>query len=247
MPMTVHADRRQFMTWSAGGAFMLAVAGEAVAQPAAAKGISPWFKINPNGRVTVYSKAVEMGQGSHTGHASILADELDVPFDMIDVEMADINVYSDTILTGGSRSIQSTFKVASEAGATARSQFIQAAAKQWGVDPTQCETAGGKVVNKASKASLTYGQLAGTAGSMPAPTQVSLRPAGSRACIGKDMPTQRGKQRSTGKEIYGIDVRVPGMLRASAIQSPVYGGKLVSVDEAPAMAIPGVVKVVKLD
>src|SRR3954471_7213039 len=116
--MTVHADRRQFMTWSAGGAFMLAVAGEAAAQPAAATGggVAPWFKINPNGRVTVYSKAVEMGQGSHTGHASILADELDVPYDMIDVEMADINVSSDTILTGGSRSIQSTFKVASEAG-----------------------------------------------------------------------------------------------------------------------------------
>ena len=134
---------------------MLAVAGEAEAQPAAAPaagGVSPWFKINPNGRVTVYSKAVEMGQGSHTGHASILADELDVPYDMVDVEMADINTYSDTIFTGGSRSIQSTFKVASEAGATARSQFIQAAAKQWGVDPTQCETAGGKVVNKASKA-----------------------------------------------------------------------------------------------
>jgi isoquinoline 1-oxidoreductase beta subunit len=247
--MTVHADRRQFMTWSAGGAFMLALSGEASAQPAAAPaagGVSPWFKVNANGRVTVYSKAVEMGQGSHTGHASILADELDVPFDMVDVEMADINTYSDTIFTGGSRSIQSTFKQASEAGATARSQFIQAAAKQWGVDPTQCETAGGKVVYKASKASLTYGQLAATAGQMPAPAQITLKPASSRACIGKDMPTQRGKLRATGKEIYGIDVRVPGMLRASIIQAP-YGAKLVAVDEGPAMAVPGVVKVVKLD
>jgi CO/xanthine dehydrogenase Mo-binding subunit len=247
--MTVHADRRQFLTWSAGGAFLLAVPEGALAQPAtgAAAGVSPWFKINPNGRVTVYSKAVEMGQGSHTGHASILADELDVPYDMVDVEMADINTYSDTIFTGGSRSIQTTFKVASEAGATARSQFIQAAAKQWGVDPASCETAGGKVINKASKASLTYGQLAGAAGSMPAPAQITLKPASSRACIGKDMPTQRGKLRSTGKEIYGIDVRVPGMLRASIRQSPAFGGKLASVDEAPAMAIPGVVKVVKLD
>ncbi|HET9161733.1 MAG TPA: molybdopterin cofactor-binding domain-containing protein [Caulobacteraceae bacterium] len=246
--MTVHADRRQFMTWSAGGAFMLAIAGEATAQPPAAGGnVSPWFKINPNGRVTVFSKAVEMGQGSHTGHASILADELDVPYDMVDVEMADINTYSDTIFTGGSRSIQSTFKVASEAGATARAQFVSAAAKQWGVDPSQCETGGGKVVNKATKASLSYGQLAGAAGSMPAPAQISLKPASSRACIGKDMPTQRGKLRSTGKEMYGIDVRQPGMLRASIIQSPVYGAKLTSLDEAPAMAIPGVVKVVKLD
>ena len=103
------------------------------------------------------------------------------------------------------------------------------------------------MVNKASKASLTYGQLAGAAGSMPAPAQVTLKPASARACIGKDMPTQRGKLRSTGKEIYGIDVRVPGMLRASIRQSPAFGGKLASVDEAPAMAIPGVIKVVKLD
>src|SRR5215213_2936343 len=126
----MQADRRQFMTWSAGGAFMLAVAGEAAAQPPAAAGakVSPWFKVNSNGRVTVYSTAVEMGQGSHTGHASILADELDVPYDMVDVEMADINTYSNQIFTGGSRSIQSTFKQASEAGATARAQFIQAAA-----------------------------------------------------------------------------------------------------------------------
>ncbi|MDB5452679.1 MAG: aldehyde dehydrogenase, partial [Caulobacteraceae bacterium] len=228
---------------------MLAVASEAAAQPpaAAAGPVSPWFKVNANGRVTVYSTAVEMGQGSHTGHASILADELDVPYDMVDVEMADINTYSNQIFTGGSRSIQSTFKQASEAGATARSQFIQAAAKQWGVDPSQCETAGGKVVNKATKASLGYGQLAQAAGTMPAPAQITLRPASTRACIGKDMPTQRGRLRSTGKEIYGIDVRVPGMLRASVRQSPVFGGKLESVDEAPAMAIPGVVKVVKLD
>lgn len=247
--MTVHADRRQFLTWSAGGAFMLAVPGEVLAQGAApaASGVSPWFKVNPNGRVTVYSTAVEMGQGSHTGHASILADELDVPYDMVDVEMADINTYNNQIFTGGSRSIQSTFKQASEAGATARSQFVQAAAKQWGVDPAQCDTAGGKVVNKATKASLGYGQLAGAAGSMPAPAQVQLRPASSRACIGKDMPTQRRALRATGRETYGIDVRVPGMLRASIRQAPTYGAKLTSVDEAPAMAIPGVVKVVKLD
>ena len=91
------------------------------------------------------------------------------------------------------------------------------------------------MVNKATKASLGYGQLASAAGTMPAPAQITLRPASTRACIGKDMPTQRGRLRSTGKETYGIDVRVPGMVRASIIQSPRRSAaKLESVDENPA-------------
>lgn len=251
----MNADRREFLTWSAGGAFMLAVTGgQAAAQPAARpaaggapSGVSPWFKVNPNGRVTVYSTAVEMGQGAHTGHAAILADELDVPWEMIDVEMADVNTYSNQIFTGGSRSIQSTFKQASEAGATARAKFIQAAAQKWGVDASQCSTAGGKVVNNATKKTLSYGELAETAGALPAPAQISLRPASTRTCIGKPLPTYRVKERSTGKEKYGLDVRVPGMMRASVRQAPVFGAKLESVDEAPALAIPGVKKVIKLD
>lgn len=246
----MQADRREFLTWSAGGAFMLAINSQAAAQPAAPAApanVSPWFKVNPNGRVTVYSTAVEMGQGAHTGHAAILADELDVPWEMIDVEMADVNTYANQIFTGGSRSIQSTFKQASEAGATARSKFIQAAAKKWGVDAAQCETSKGKVVNKASKKTLSYGELAADAGAMPAPAQISLRPAKDRTCIGKPIPTYRNKLRSTGKETYGMDVRLPGMVRASVRQSPVFGAKLASVDEAPALAIPGVKKVIKLD
>lgn len=245
----MHAHRREFLTWTAGGAFMLAINSQALAQPPAAAGggASPWFKVNPNGRITVYSTAVEMGQGSHTGHAAILADELDVPWEMIDVEMADVNAYGNQIFTGGSNSIKSTFKVASEAGATARSKFVQAAAKQWGVDPAQCETSKGTVVNKATKASLGYGQLAESAAAMPAPAQIALRPASARTCIGKPIPTFHGKLRSTGAEKYGMDTRLPGMVRASVMQSPVFGGKLESVDESIAMAIPGVKKVIKLD
>ncbi|CAN5144100.1 xanthine dehydrogenase family protein molybdopterin-binding subunit [soil metagenome] len=245
----LHADRRQFLTWSAGGAFMLGFAEAAEAQaPAAAGGSSPWFAVNANGRITVFSNAVEMGQGSHTGHLAILADELDVPYEMVDVVMADVNVYANQIFTGGSNSIKSTFKQASEAGATARSKFVQAAAKQWGVDPSQCETNNrGQVVNKATKKTLNYGELAAPAAAMPAPAQISLKPAANRTCIGKPIKTFHVKERSTGAEKYGIDVRMPGMLRASIIQSPVFGGKLTSVDEAPAMAIPGVKKVLKLD
>ena len=148
---TPKVRRREFLTWSAGGAFMLAVARPAVGQPpargAAAGTQSPWFKVTKEGRVVVLSNAVEMGQGSHTGHASIIAHELDVPWDMVDVEMVDIQEFANQVFTGGSRSISGTFDVARKAGATARTQFMEAAAKQWNVPVDQVETSGGKVVH----------------------------------------------------------------------------------------------------
>lgn len=246
----MQADRREFLTWSAGGAFVLAVNEQALAQPAVAPrpgSMSPWFKVLPNGRVTVLSNAVEMGQGAHTGHAAILADELDVPWDMIDVEMVDMANHSGAVATGGSRSIRGTFAAARRAGASARAQFIQAAAQQWNVAPAQCETAGGRVVNKATRASLSYGQLAEAAAAVPAPTDVALKDAAARAFIGKPVQSARVKLKTNGQEQYGMDVRLPGMLRASIRQTPTFGARLESVDEGPAMAIPGVRKVVRLD
>jgi hypothetical protein len=103
--------RRQFMTWSAGGAYVLAMTLPTDADPspqvAAApagekKSASPWFKINADGRMTVLSTAVEMGQGSHTGHATIIADELDMPWDRVDVQMVDLMTYNNQVSTGGS-------------------------------------------------------------------------------------------------------------------------------------------------
>ena len=112
------ADRRQFLTWTAGGAFLLAVAGPSVAQQgrggapggAAPANNSPWFTVESNGRVTVWSSSVEMGQGTHTGHAAIIADELDVPWSMVDVKMVDLSKYGNSISTGGSTGLRTASK-----------------------------------------------------------------------------------------------------------------------------------------
>lgn len=249
--------RREFLTWSAGGAFMLSVAGAAKSQqarPAGAPpgGQSPWFEISKEGRLLVNSSAVEMGQGSHTGHATLIAHELDVPWDQVDVRMVDIQEYANQIFTGGSSSIgggrpgTQPYEVARTAGATARNQFMQAAAKQWNVPVEQVETAGGKVVNKTTKQALTYGELAVAAAKIT-PQNVAYLDRPINQCIGKDMPTKRLEQRVTGQEVYGIDTRVPGMKFAAVRQAPKYGAKVATLDEAAALAIPGVSKVVKYE
>ena len=249
------ADRRQFLTWTAGGAFLLAVAGPSVAQQgrggapggAAPANNSPWFTVESNGRVTVWSSSVEMGQGTHTGHAAIIADELDVPWSMVDVKMVDLSKYGNSISTGGSTGLRTAYPLARQAGATARMQFRQAAAARWNVPVDQVQTAGGKVVNTTTKAELTYAELASAAGALPPPANVTPKDPAQRNIIGKDQETKRLRERVSGREIYGIDTRVDGMMRATIIQAPQYGAKLASVDEAPAMAIRGVKKVVKLD
>jgi isoquinoline 1-oxidoreductase beta subunit len=247
--------RRQFMTWSAGGAYVLAMtaptdvdsAPQVAAAPAGqTKSASPWFKINADGRMTVLSNAVEMGQGSHTGHATIIADELDMPWDRVDVQMVDLQVYNNQVSTGGSRSIVATFDTARKAGAAARSQFIAAAAKKWGVDPAACSVADGTVVGPAGQ-KLAYVDLVSDAAATAIPANATPKVVASRKLIGKPLRTQKVKSKTDGTMQYGMDVRLPGMLRASSRMSPIYGGKLVSVDEAPAMAIPGVKQVVKLD
>jgi isoquinoline 1-oxidoreductase beta subunit len=251
--------RRQFITWSAGGAYALAVASPAMADPAeeerpaavtppaaSGKGPSPWFKINADGRLTVLSNAVEMGQGAQTGHATIIADELDMPWDRVDVELVDLHAYNNSVGTGGSRAIVATFDTARKAGATARAQFISAAAKKWGVHAAGCSVAEGSVVGPAGQ-KLAYVELVSDAAATAVPANATPKLVASRKMIGKPLRTQKVKSKTDGTMIYGLDVRVPGMLHASSRKAPVYGAKLISVDEAPAMAIPGVKQVVKLD
>ena len=184
--------RRQFMTWSAGGAYVLAMTAATDADPspqvAAApagqtKAASPWFKINADGRMTVLSNAVEMGQGSHTGHATIIADELDMPWDRVDVQMVDLMTYNNQVSTGGSRSIVATFDTARKAGAAARSQFIAAAAKKWGVDPTACSVSEGTVVGPAGQ-KLAYVDLVSDAAAAAIPANAAPKVVASRKLIG---------------------------------------------------------------
>jgi len=250
MPFDAPAiDRRNFLTWSASGAFMLAVA-PAMSQTAAQPGATPklpWFKIGANGRVTMLSNAVDMGQGAQTGQAALLAEELDVPWDMVDVEYVDsAALYPTPLVTGGSRSISQNHKLIRLAGATAKSQLVAAAAAEWKISPSEVKASQGKLTNTKTGVVATYGQFAVAAAGMPTPTNVALK-SGPDVLCGTPLPTLLQKPRTDGTMKYGIDTRLPGMLYATVKQAPVYGAKLASVDPAPALAVPGVKQVVKME
>ncbi len=243
----MNVSRRGFLTWSAGGAFLLALPNAAGAAGEAT--LSPWIAIHPDGRVVLTVTAFEMGQGSRTGQVQLLADELDAAWDSLStVQATEVEPYTleGALYSGGSDTIKPRFDTLRRAGATARAQLIAAAAKRWGVDPASCATDAGVVRHAASGRILTYGALAAEAAAMPAPADPPLKDPSQRRYIGKPMSTLDLADKVTGQARYGVDLRLPGMLFASLRRAPTFGGTLASVDAAPALAVSGVAKVVTL-
>jgi isoquinoline 1-oxidoreductase beta subunit len=239
-------NRREFITWSIGGAFLLA-AGPAA--PAQQRELSPWIRIERDGRVRLYSTVSDMGQGARTGQIQILADELEVDWNAIVVEMApDADPYRDDgeLFSGGSRSIRTRYEVLRKAGASAREQLLRAAAARWSVPTAACQAALGYIVHARTGRRLGYGELAAEAASFAPPNDPPLKPAGARRYIGKAIATLGQDDKIAGRAVYGIDVRVPDMLHATLRQCPVFGGSLQHCDGAPALAVAGVRKVVML-
>lgn len=201
------------------------------------------------GGVTLISTVSEMGQGSRTGQIQILADELDVPWDTITVEMAvdrEPYRYDGGLYSGGSQSVRTRFDLLRKAGATARAQLTLAAAGRWGVGLAECEAAMGHVTHALSGRVARYGELAAEAARLAPPIDPPLKDAATRRYVGKSVQTLGLADKTNGAARYGIDVRMPGLARATIRQCPTYGGALVSVDEAPAFVVPGVRRVVKL-
>ncbi|HWF00912.1 MAG TPA: molybdopterin cofactor-binding domain-containing protein [Caulobacteraceae bacterium] len=245
-------SRRSFLTWSAGGAFMLALPPAAAAgseASGAAAPLSPWISIAPDGKVTLFTTVSEMGQGARTGQAQILADELDVALEQVSVEMgedADPFRLDGRLSTGGSSSIRLRFQILRLAGATARAQLSAAAAKRWEARAADCVARDGCVTHVSTGAVLNYGELAAEAAAIVPPDHPPLKAPADWRHIGKPIQDLDIADRTTGKARYGIDVHRPGMVRATIIQAPVFKAELSDVDEAPALAVPGVLKVVRL-
>ncbi|MES2442604.1 MAG: molybdopterin cofactor-binding domain-containing protein [Pseudomonadota bacterium] len=238
-------ERRTFLTWTLGGGLALALP-----RPAHAAGpLSPWITLHPDGRVILVTTALEMGQGSRTGQAQILADELDVAWDRVSAVMApetDPYLNDGELFSGGSYTVRSRYDLLRRAGASVRHRLVQAAAAQWGVAPAECAAAFGKVTHAPSGRSLDYGALAAAAAALPEPADPPLKPAAERRYIGKPLSTLQQGDKVNGTARFGVDFRLPGMAYATLLQCPHFGGTLESVDEAPALAIPGVRRVVRL-
>jgi isoquinoline 1-oxidoreductase beta subunit len=245
-------DRRTFLKIGATAAGGLVVgvwparaSSDAVAgQPVA---LGAFVELDPDGRVVVFSPRPEVGSGVKTALAMLIAEELDVDWKVVQVrqpEQLDPK-YLDQF-TGGSAGISDSWEPLRKAGAAARALLVAAAAAEWQVAASECRTERGSVVHAASGRRLPYGALVVRASALPAPENPPLKSDAEFRIAERPTPTVDLAEIVTGRITYGLDVRLPGMLRAVVERSPVFGGKVARFDASRALAVPGVRKVVEL-
>ncbi|MFZ5910307.1 MAG: molybdopterin cofactor-binding domain-containing protein [Chloroflexota bacterium] len=208
-----------------------------------------FIRIGSDNSVTITAHKSEIGQGVRTALPMIVAEELEVDWSAVRIEQALVDrAYGDQSV-GGSDSVQDFYGGLRRAGAAARQVLVAAAAQIWGVDPESCYAESGSVVHKASGERLPYGALAETAAALPVPPpqDVQLKNPKDFRIIGARVGQVDNPQIVSGAAIYGMDVRLPGMLYAVIARCPVFGGRVADFDPAPAEAIEGVRHVIKMD
>ncbi len=207
-----------------------------------------YLKIDKDGKVTIYIVRQEMGQGVNTALPMLVAEELYVPFENIQVELAPFGKAAPLeYQTGGSQSVLQDNQNLRKAGAVARYMLIAAAAKQWGVNADKCSTKDGAVINTTSSAQLKYGDLVCDAVKIDIPKDVTLKSEKDFKLIGKMTKRINLKNILNGTEKYGIDIEVPGMVYSVVERCPVIGGKLKSYDDSACKQVPGFIKAVSFE
>jgi len=249
----IRIDRRSFLKVSAtaaGGLLVGCYVGDCGAI-AASQSFRPngYVRIDPDGTVTLWAKNPDMGQGVKTSLPMMIAEELDVDWARVKVEQGDLNrAWYGGQGAGGSDGTPSDGPLGQRAGAIARAMMIAAAAQTWNVDPSHCETERGVVHHRASRRSLSYGELTATAAALPVPVEVPpLKDVARYTIVGKPTRGVDTPKIVVGEPIYGLDVRVPGMLYAVVEKCPVHGGRPSRVDAAAALAVPGVRRVIPIE
>nr|WP_294992248.1 molybdopterin cofactor-binding domain-containing protein [uncultured Sediminibacterium sp.] len=205
-----------------------------------------FIKITPDGKITLLAPNPEIGQGVKTSLVMLIAEEMNVDWQKVEVEIAPLDAKYGSQTTGGSGAIRSRYAPLRKAGATARVLLIAAAADTWGVAAADCYAEGGFVVNKTSGKKLSYGELASKAASMPIPANIPLKEAKDFTLIGTKVKDVDAKAIVTGKPLFGIDTRREGMLFAVVARPPAHGKKLQSFDDSAALKVNGVKKVVQV-
>lgn len=214
--------------------------------------INAWVVVRPDDTVVIRIARSEMGQGSLTGLAQLVAEELECDWTKVTTEyptpgqsVARKRVWGD-FSTGGSRGIRSSQDYVRKGGATARVMLIEAAANEWKVPASECTVANGVITHAPSGRTTTYGKVAEAAAKLTPPADVKLKDPKDWRVIGKGVKRLDTADKTTGTTVYGIDVKLPGMLNAAIKDCPVFGGKLKSYDEAKVADMKGVKKVVKV-
>ena len=253
MDKTFKLDRRLFLAGSMAGAFSLGFPlGRGAAQGAGKlpPEVNAWVVIKPDDTVVIRIARSEMGQGSLTGLAQLVVEELEADWSKVTTEyptpgqnLARNRVWGN-FATGGSRGIRESQEYVRKGGAAARMMLVQAAANAWGVPASECTAKASVISHAASGRSTTYGKVAEAAGQLTPPSSVPLKDPKDWALVGKPVKRLDTRDKLNGKQIYGMDVTLPGMLNAAIIDCPVFGGKLRSFNAAAVQSMPGVKHVV---
>ena len=223
-----------------------ALAGESTDRPAF---VNAYLEISPDGSVRLHSPTTEMGQGTHTGHAVIIADELGVNLERVSVvtaEPADPFRRNGQMASGGSWGVRYWYQPLRTATAQAREVLIAAAAAEWSVPASDCRLEAGEVVHAASGRRAGIGTLAGAAAKLPLPENPSLRPTSELRYTGRKVPRMDLGPKVRGEPVFASDVERPGMVYACASLAPVFGALLDGFDRASATKVPGVLDVVAI-
>ncbi|MEX0299817.1 MAG: molybdopterin cofactor-binding domain-containing protein [Kordiimonas sp.] len=248
-------DRRSFLKVSSalGVGFLLAfsLASKVRSEPLAnAQELNAYIQISPNGSIIIYSKNPEVGQGVKTSMPLIIAEELDANWDDITVKQSPID---ESIFgrqnAGGSRSIATNWDVLRNAGATARHMLVQAAASSLGVPFEECSTENSHVVHRKTNSKIKYGDLAKTAAKLPVPqlSKVKLKEKRDYKLLGKRVSGVDNLALVTGRPLFGVDQKLPGMLYAVYEKCPAIGGTVKSANYDEVRSLPGVKHVFSLE
>jgi len=246
-------SRRSFLKVSSltGGGMMIGFSWLANMLPetaaATATAANDWIKITgfieirPDNQIKLFCPNPEFGTNVMTSLPMLIAEELEVDWTKIKVEMGDYDTPRfKSQFTGGSRAMAMTWQPLRTAGATARMLLIQAAADQWNVPVAELTASKSMVLHKASNRSATYGELATAASKITTPVKPVLKKAGEFSLIGTPQKNLVGKEIVSGKSMFTLDYHQEGMLIAMVIHPPAFGMRLVSFDASEALKMPGI-------
>ena len=255
----MNLNRRTFLKASAaaGGGLMIggylpAAFGRHALNAAGSFEPNIWLKVNSDDTVRVMLTMLEMGQGVMTSMPMLVAEELDMDWSKIRTEWVPADAkygnpnFGGQQLTAGSNSVRGMWKVLRGAGATARAMLVTAAAQTWNVAENTLTTEKGEVVHKASGRRLKYGALVDKAAALPVPKDVKLKDVKNFTLMGKSLQRLDVPEKVNGAAVFGMDVKLPGLLTARVVRCPVFGGKVASFNADKAKAVPGVKHVVQI-
>ncbi len=209
--------------------------------------LSPYVLITKDNKITILCPRPDMGQGTTQSLPMLIAEELNVSMDKINITFTSGAGKYGSQLSGGSSSVRTRWKPMRQAGAAAREMLTKAAANRWGVSENDCTSEGGKIINNKTKASLTFGELVDDASKLEVPKEPKLKLPKDFKLIGKSVPRHDIPVKTNGKAQFGIDFKTDNMVYAVMLHAPHIHGKVKSIDDTAALKVAGVRKVLKAE